>query len=139
MIIRKCDDYFLVKVFKDSVGDFNIFDIDSLKKLFQIIFKEVKKKYDLHGLIDANVYVNEHYGIIVELQPIESYFDEIDIRIKIHLGNVFLVSVDSNSILDYEDVYYYKDKFYGTYLENSDTEVFYKNTEEIIEKGIKIC
>ena len=138
MIINKCEDYFLVKFFKDSVEDFNLFDIDSIKMFFQTIFNEIKKKYELHGLFDAEVYVNEHYGIIIELYPIDSYFDEIDIRIKIHLCNVFLVEIDSNSILDYEDVYYYNGKFYGTYSENSDNSVFYKNIEDIITKGIKV-
>lgn len=139
MIIRKCDDYFLIKVFKDRVGDFNIFDMDSIKEFFQSIFDKLREKYDLRGLIDVDVYVNNEYGIIVEMRPIDSYFDEIDMRIKMHLSDVFLVNIDSNSVLDYEDVYYYKGKFYGPYSGSSDSEVLYKNTEDIILKGIKVC
>ena len=139
MVIRKCDDYFLIKIFKDNIGDFNIFDMDSVKELFQSIFDKLRIKYDLHGLIDVDVYVNDRYGLIIELYPIDSYFDEIDMRIKMHLKDVFLVSIDSNSILDYEDVYYYEGKFYGTYSGNNDSEVFYKNIEDIMLKGIKVC
>lgn len=139
MIIRKCDEYFLIKVFKENVGNFNIFDMDSVKDFFQSIFDELKKKYELHGLIDVDVYVNDSYGMIIEMMPIDSYFDEIDMRIKMHLSNVFLVEIDSNSILDYEDVYYYNGKFYSNYSGLIDSEVLYKDTEEIMNKGIKVC
>ena len=139
MVIRKCDDYFLIKIFRNSVGDFNIFDMDSIKGLFQTIFDKLREKYDLHGLIEVDVYVNYNYGLIIELKPIDSYLDDVDMRIKMHLRDVFLVSVDSNSILDYEDVYYYDGKFYGTYIDNSDNEVIYKDIDDIIFKGIKIC
>ena len=139
MIIRKCDDCFLIKIFKDSVGNFNIFDMENIKCLFQTIFDKLRTKYDLHGLIDAEVYVNYDYGLIIEIRPIDSYFDEIDIRIRMHLRDVFLVNIDSNSILDYKDVYYYNGKFYGTYSNSSDSEVFYKDIDDIMDRGIKVC
>ena len=139
MFIRKCDDYFLIKIFRDSVGNFNIFDMDSIKGLFQTIFDKLREKYDLHGLIDVDVYVNYNYGLIIELKPLDSYLDDVDMRIKMHLRDVFLVCIDSNSILDYEDVYYYDSKFYGTYIENSDNEVIYRDIDDIIFKGIKVC
>lgn len=139
MIIRKYDDYFLIKVFKDSVKDFNIFDMDSIKEFFQTIFDRLRKRYQLEGLIDVDVYVNDSYGMIIEMRPITSYFEEVDMRIKMHLNNLFLVIIDVNNILDHEDVYYYNGKFYGTYVESSDSEVFYKDTEDIINRGIKVC
>ena len=146
MIISKCDENFLIKIFKDSLEEFNIFDIESIKDLFQDIFKKMTKKWDLRGFYDADVYVNNDYGMIIELVPVNSYleefdnyFDEVDIRINVHLSNEFLVLIDSNSILDYEDVYYYDSKFYGSYLGNCDNEVLYKDTDLIVNNGIKIC
>ena len=146
MIISKCDENFLIKIFKDSLEEFNIFDIESIKELFQDVFKKMTKKWDLHGFYDADVYVNNDYGMIIELVPVNSYleefdnyFDEVDIRINVHLSNEFLVLIDSNSILDYEDVYYYDGKFYGAYLGNCDNEVLYKDTDLIVNNGIKIC
>ena len=139
MIIRKCEDYFLIKIFKNSLINFNIFDTDDIRELFKSILKKLNKMYDLHGLIDADVYVCEQYGMIIELSPINSYFDGIDIKINFHLCNYFLVSIDSSSILDYDDVYYYDGKFYGTYSMFSDSDIFYKNTDEIISNGIKVC
>ena len=146
MIISKCDENFLIKIFKDSLEEFNIFDIESIKELFLDIFKKMTKKWDLHGFYYADVYVNNAYGMIIELVPVNSYleefdnyFDEVDIRINVHLSNEFLVLIDSNSILEYEDVYYYDGKFYGAYLGNCDNEVLYKDTDLIVNKGIKIC
>jgi len=139
MIIRNCNNYFLIKVLKRELENFNFFDINDIKNFFKSILIDLKKKYNLCGLLDADVYVNNSYGMIIELQKIESYSYEIDVRIKLHIGNVFLVEIDSNSILDYDDVYYYNGKFYGNYIETSDNEIFYKNTEDIINKGIKIC
>lgn len=146
MIIRKCDEYFLIKIFKDSLENFNIFDIECIKSLFQNVFKRMTKKWNLHGFYDADVYVNNEYGMIIELVPansclgeVNNYFDDVDIKISVHLNNDFLVLIDSNSILDYEDVYYYDGKFYGAYLGNCDNEVLYKDTDLIINNGIKIC
>ena len=138
MIIRKCDDYFLIKVFNVDIDCFNIFDIENIKVFIKNIFNKLRKKYELHGLFDVDVFVNDCYGIIVELKSIETYFDEVDMRIKIHFDYDFLVEIGSNSILDYEDVYYYEGKFYSFYSKDSDSEVFYKNTDEIINKGIKV-
>lgn len=138
MIIQKIDDYFLVKVYKDFIGDFNVFDGDGIQEFFQDIFDKLKKKYDLKGLVDVDVYVCFEYGMIMEIHPICDYFDDVDVRIHIHLDSVFLVEISMEDILNYEDVYYYKGKFYGTYQTASDSEIFYKDTEEMIEKGIKI-
>lgn len=139
MIIRKIDDYFLIKVYQEELGDFDIFDTDDVKIFFQSVFDKLREKYNLKGLIDVDVYVNWDYGMIIEIHPICDYFDEVDMRIHVHLGSVFLSLIDMNHILDYEDVYYYKGKFYGTYLGLCDNEVLYKDTEDIIRYGIKVC
>ena len=139
MIIRKIEDYFLIRIYKESIGEFNIFDKDDIKDCFQKILNKIQKKYNLRGLVEVDVYVNLDYGMIIEIHPICNYFNDIDMRIHIHLDSVFLVNIDTNHLLDYDDVYYYKEKFYGTYPGVCDNEVFYKDTEDIINKGIKIC
>ena len=138
MIIRKCEEYFLIKVFNEYLGNFNIFDVNDIKVFFSELFKKLIKKYDLHGLIDAYLYINNDYGMIIELYELDSYFDDIDVKININFSDLFLVNIDNKDILDYEDVYYYNDKFYGNYKGMSDSEVLYKNTNEIINKGIKV-
>lgn len=139
MIIRKCDGYFLIKVFKDFDDNFDVFDIDSIRKLFYEIVKKLKLKYGLKGLFDADMYINSYYGFVVEMTLLDDCEDDIDVNITIHINNNFLIEIDSNTILDYKDVYYYNGKFYGTYLGISDNEVIYKNIDEIINNGIKVC
>lgn len=139
LIIEKNDDGFVIKVFKEYEGNFDIYNKDSIHDFFHDIFVKLKKQYDLKGLVDVDVYVNSEYGIIIEIHPVCDFFDEVDMKIKIHLGSVFLVPIDINNILDYEDVYYYKGKFYGTYLGLCDNEVLYKDVDQIIEYGIKVC
>ena len=41
---------------------------------------------------------------------------------------MFLVEADINTLSNYDDIYYYKDKFYVNYKDFSDSEVFYKKT-----------
>lgn len=139
MIIRKFDDYFLVKVFQENLKDFNIFDTLDVKTFFQSVFEKLRKKYNLKGLIDVDVYVNLDYGMIIEIHPVCNFFDEVDMKIHIHLDSAFLVQIDINYVTDSEDVYYYRGKFYRTYLGLCDNEVFYKDTEDIIRYGIKVC
>ena len=141
LIIRKVDDYLVIRVFKENIGDFNVLNVDSIKVFFKDILKKIQKKYKLNGIIEAEVYVYLEYGIIIELHPIsfEYYSDEIDMNIHVHLDSVFLIEIDINSILDYNSVYYYKDKFYGIYSKICDNEIFYKDVDEIINNGIKVC
>lgn len=139
MIIKKYDDYFLIKVFRNDCNVNDCFDISNIRNLFYRIVKKLKLKYNLKGLFEADIYINSHYGIIVEMRLVDNSEEDIDVDITIHINNNFLIEIDSNSILDYRDVYYYKGKFYGTYLGIGDNEVIYKNTDDIINNGIKVC
>ena len=149
MFIRDYGEYYLIKVSSDNLKDFNIFDKNDIKELFQDIFKKMLKMYDLKGLVKVDIYVNNEYGIIMELRCMDSYFDsfdfidtnyldEIDVKIRVHFNDLFLINIDSNSLDEYEDVYYHKGKFYTKYKVLSDSEVFYKNIDDIINNGIKI-
>ena len=138
MLIRKKDDYFVIKIFKDNLIDINIFDINCVRDLFKDIFLKLRKKYDLHGLIDVDVYLNDNYGMIIEMVPVDGYFDDVDMKIKMHLNTIFLMNIDGNYILDYKDVYYYGGKFFCSYKEFCDAETIYKDTDAIMLRGIKV-
>ena len=56
MIIQKLDDYYIVKVFKEKLDDFNPFDKSCIEQLFQNILKKLFKHYSIPGLIDADIY-----------------------------------------------------------------------------------
>lgn len=139
MIIQKLDDYYIVKIFKEKLGDFNPFDKSCIERLFQKILKKLLKNYSIHGLIDADIYFNRLYGMIIELREVYDYFDDIDLKIHFHLDSVFLVEIDDD-IKNLKDVYYYQGKYYKTYDKMIDSPVVYRDSEciEIMEKGIHL-
>ena len=94
MIIQKLDDYYIVKIFKEKLEDFNPFDKSCIEKLFQKILKKLLKNYSIHGLIDADIYFDRLYGMIIELREVYDYFDDIDLKIHFQLDSVFLVEIE---------------------------------------------
>lgn len=138
MLVQKLDSIFLIKISKYYLKEFDLFDKEQIQELFQQILTKIHKKYFLKGLLDVDVYVDPHYGLIIEIEPIDNYFDEIDLQIHFHLGLVFLNEVSSEDILNNKDIYYYKGKFYTFYQDYNDSQVIYKESDEILEKGIKI-
>lgn len=139
MIFNKEDKFLLIKIFKSYLDNFDIYDDSQVIELFKIIFLKVKSKYNLSGLFEANIYVNDCYGMIIEINNLCYYKDDIDLKIKVNLDSLFLVEIASNEILDFNDVYYYNEKFYGVYNDLCDKTIIYNDVEEIISKGIKIC
>ena len=99
----------------------------------------MKDKYNMSGLFDADIYVNNEFGMIIEIYNLCFYNGEVDVKIKFHLDSIFFTEINSDEILDYEDVYYYQEKFYSNFKKNSDKEVIYKDVDLIINNGIKIC
>lgn len=140
MIIQKLDDYYIVKVFKEKLDDFNPFDKSCIEQLFQKILKKLLKNYSIHGLIDADIYFDRLYGMIIELREVYDYFDDIDLKIHFHLDSVFLVEIEYDYFNKMNDVYYYKGKYYKVYDKIIDGPIIYKDSEciEIMEKGIHL-
>ena len=137
MIIRKIDDLYIIKIMKENIKDFDFFDQDKIKDLFQKIIIKIKKKYNIKGLLDVNVYINEYYGMIIEIESIYSYFDEIDMRIHFHLDCTFLQEINENDLLKEKEVYYYKNKYYSIYTGTTDSNIIYK-TDDIFNKCIRV-
>lgn len=138
MIFSKEDNFILVKIFKSYLKNFDIYDKEQIINLFKIIFIKIKKNYNLSGLFDVDIYVNGNYGMIIEINNLFYNDKECDINIKIHLDAIFLNIICSNDVLDYDEVYYYHDNFYGIYKEICDKEVIYKNVDKIMNEGIKL-
>ena len=140
MIIQKLDDYYIVKIFKEKLEDFNPFDKSCIEQLFQKMLKKILKNYSIHGLIDADIYFDKLYGMIIELREVYDYFDDIDLKIHFHLDSVFLVEIEYDYFNKMNDVYYYKGKYYKVYDKIIDGPIIYKDSEciEIMEKGIHL-
>ena len=139
LIFSKEDKFLLVKIYKNYFEKFDVYDKEQVMELFKNIFVIVKNKYKLSGFFDASIYVNDDYGMIIEIDNLDFYKGEVDVKIKFHLDSLFLMEINSNEILDYENVYYYNEKFYSDYNINLDREVIYKDAYDIINNGIRVC
>ena len=139
MIFNKEDKFLLVKIYKSYLKDFDVHNRDQIAELFKNIFMKIKEKYNLSGLFDVDVYVNNDYGMIIEINNLCFYKNEFDVKIRFYLDCIFLCEIDSIDLLDYENIYYYEERFYGIYNEYCDKEIIYKDTSDIIDNGIKVC
>lgn len=99
-------------------------NIDILEERFRDIFLHLKNSYDMdiEGYYKIDIYKNEYYGMIVEMEKEEfDYFDyydnQVDMRISIHEDNSILYEFDDffsiSSLLDKMDFYMYRNKVYG--------------------------
>ena len=137
MIIRKLENIYIIKIPKESLGYFDFFNQFQIKKLFQKIIKKLSKKYKIKGTLEINAYSNNNYGIIMEIEQKNNYTKEIDIHIHFHLDSIFLIEIPIIDYNKYNEIYYYKNKFYTNYQKLIDSKITYK-TEEIINKGIRV-
>ncbi len=142
MIIQRVEDVFLVKVFKEYLpDDFDIMERENISDLFQEILLKLKKKYQISGLLDVEVYMNQDYGMIMEIENVFDldYSDEIDVSIHMHLDSIFLMEVEIEDVKNQQEIYYCNGKFYEIYHGLQDSNVIYKDCLALIEKGIRVC
>ena len=138
MIISREDNLFIIKIFKDYLNDIDIYDKDSIVSLFRDILLKLRKRYRLEGLFNIKVYINDDYGMIMEVDNVYKYKDEIDVKISFNIDSIFLYEV-----CDYSNskgsIYYYNDKYYSDYMNDyCDSEIIYKDSLNIINEGIRI-
>jgi hypothetical protein len=140
MIISKCDDLIVVKVFKETINDIDIYDVDMVCNFFKKLLVKIKKKYDVKGLCYIDVYTNEKFGMVIEINNIYKYDenDEVEVKINFYIDAIFMKEIiDLDSIKD-KEVYYYAGKYYTYYDRMVDSNVIYKYCLDIINKGIRV-
>lgn len=137
MIIRKKDNRFIVKLIKNEILDFDVFNQQKIKELFKKIILTLKKKYNIGGILKVDTFLNEYYGMIIEMETLYNDTNEIDMKISFHLDTIFLYELNDEEIKRENIIYYYKDKYYGVYQRPIDSDIIYK-TDTILEKGIKV-
>lgn len=140
MVISKSGDLFIIRIYKDMIHDFDMYDTDSILELFKIFLVRLKDKYGVSGLCSIDVYVNEKFGVIVEVNNICKYDDEIDVKVSFHIDSFFLVEInfDIDDIDNYDEIYYYKGKYYANYNNVCDSNIIYANSLDIVNKGIRV-
>lgn len=136
MIINKCDNLFIVHILKNNMENINIFDVENMFTFFKRIIMIVKNKYDIRGFCNIFVYYDDNYGMILEIDNYDSYMEELEVKIEFYLENTFMIEIDD--VDDYDNVYYYKGKYYTNYKYDSDNRIIYKDTFDIIYNGLKI-
>ena len=138
MIINKNDNKYIIKLFKNRMKSVDIFDIDDISELFKDVLLKLKTKYNVSGFCLIEVFVNEYYGMIVEVDNNDKYGNDIDVKIRFHVDSLFMNEINDWDIDNCDDCYLYNDKYYTTYKDINDSEVIYKDAFKIIEEGIKI-
>ena len=136
MIIRKEGNLIIVKIFKEHAKIFDIYDTEEVVLMFKSFFNKIKKKYDINGLCVADVYVNEAFGMIIEINNFYSFDDEIDVKVSFHIDSIFLMEI--MDIDDSNEVYFYNNKLYALYDNKKDGKAIYKDSLMILNEGIKI-
>lgn len=137
MIIRKIDNTYIIRIINNNIDINELYNQEKVSKLFKEIILKIKEKYNIKGLLDINVYTNNNYGMIIEIEVIYPELDEIDMHIHFYIDTIFLTEINDLDILSKKEVYYYNNKFYTIYNTLSDSPIIYK-TEDILEKGIKV-
>ena len=127
-------------------------DLNDTKTIKNII-KKINKKYniDIYGYIEAKIYIDKNYGVIINLKKEElEYFDyfndEIEMNIEI-INDSFLYKIEdyNKDIIKDKKIYKYKDNLYiniekidninlGKIIEISEI-IYGKQAQTIIEKN----
>lgn len=146
---------YILKIVNDYL-DFDIYSFDEVKKFIYKLYDKILAKYDLKGHIVFNIFVDNNYGMIIEIKrDSKLVFDCIsNIKIKFNINVSFLYEVDYFYLVDNEIdnqiVYYYNDKYYleiinaidkckfYNILDNS-TIIYNDEINNIINKGIKLA
>ena len=136
MIITKNGDLYIIYIYKSH--DIDIFNYDEISFLLKKVFNKLKTKYNLKGLCNVDIYLNDEYGMIMEIKNIDRDLEYFDIKVCFHLDSLFLNEIAYTYNNDYDEIYYYNDKYYTIYNKNIDSNVIYKDVLTIINKGIKI-
>ena len=138
MIISKDDDLYIIKIIKDKIKGVDIYDTNFISTFFRDMLYKLKNRYNIKGFCDIEVFVNKEYGMIVEVDNLYKYGNDIDVKIKFHIGSLFMNEISCYDLIYHNDCYLYKDRYYTIYKDITDSEVLYKDTYNIIKNGIKI-
>jgi len=141
MLVTQIDDKnYLVKIPFDNDSQYCFDDTEEIMSFFKIIFSKLIKKYKISGDVIIDFYLDDDYGIVLEVFCKKSYGDDINTKIIFHLDCKFLIEVNYFDYIDKDKfLYYYKDKFYIEIEEGLfyDGEIIY-DTMDIIDNGIRI-
>ena len=147
---------FIAKISNDAVENIDIFDVDEVENFIKILFKNFLKRQKTKGEVELNIYIDNNYGMIVDIKTEDDYIfdDEVDIKIIFHLNNAFLYEIDyfdivENTNIKNANIYFYNNKYYLELTDDIDKKDYLKLLEsstiiwddegfKIIDKGVKL-
>ena len=141
-------DYYSDKVVIYLIGKKIKLENSSIKELLTNIFDVLVNYYDfeINNNYNINIYINEVYGIIVELisEEIIKKEDTVHINLNVMNDKLFLYEIDDPLKYINSEIYYYDDKYYLN-VKKMDinlleyTTVIYDDTVyKILGRGVKI-
>lgn len=156
MIFKIIDDnFFKLIVNKEFCSNINIFDIDEIKLLIPNLLKKYIKVLNMKGILYLDIYLDDNYGMIIEIENKKFNFKNnvLELKINFHLNNLFLYKIDFFKLKDllnlyHQKIYYYKNNFYLEIINKIDdkflytlsefSEIIYKDNLNIMRDGIKL-
>lgn len=154
MFIKLDNTHYVAKINNEKVKNIDIFDTFEVENFIKDKFITFIKKEKLKGSLELDIYIDNNYGMIIDINKIDELYldDEISIKIMFHLNNAFLYEIDyfiADSIKTNKNIYYYNNKFYLELIDNIKDIDYYKLLEtsniiynekglDIIEYGIKV-
>ena len=152
MKIELSNDNIIVFLNKYMAKNINYKDSKVMEKELKVIFDKLEKYYNIKikGYYDVYIYIDNNYGVILELISDDTYYLEyddtlIDMRITIRNINVLYKIDDFIKLNIPYKLYFYKNNLYlellsavddileGNILENS--EIIYKDIDNIKKYG----
>lgn len=156
MIFKIIDENFFKLILnKEFCSNIDIYDLNKIKLLIPDLLKKYIKKFNLKGILKLNIYLDNNYGMIIEIENKKFNFKNniIELKINFHLNSIFLYKIDDFEIIKLlnlcnQKVYYYKKNYYLELINKIDdrnfnilselSETIYKNNYNIIMNGIKL-
>ena len=138
MIIKKNDNNYIIFLYKEEAKNIDFFDYELITDFFKNLLFCLKKKYKMCGLCYIDVYVNNNFGMIIEIDNIYGEDNNvINSKIKFHINSIFLCEINYTD--NYmKDIYYYEGRYYTYYNDEIDSNIIYKDCLKIIKNGVKI-
>lgn len=146
------DNNLIVFLNKRNIRDVDFFNKSELERYFRDLFLDLKDIYDLDlsGSYDINVYIDDCYGVVLEIISIDyTYFDYCDVvdmniviskyRNFLYKSDRFIKNIDS-IIYSYNGSFYYELNNIdflklGLLVENSD--IIYGEDVDFVKKNGK--
>lgn len=155
MKIEYDNDKLVIFLNKLLIGDLDFNNMDNLADYFKQLFIKLKSNYKikLNGFYYIYVYIDELFGIVLEIISGDSFFDYDDNDVDMHISlyeSKFLYKISDylNFISDKYDIIKYKGEYYICFNENTMISnlyeisefgyLIYKDTNDIIRNGKKI-